>query len=260
MRIMNIQLTFLGTGTSTGVPQLMCDCPTCLSSDSRDKRLRASALVNVNGLNLLIDCGPDFRTQMLTYGANVPLDALLITHSHYDHVGGVDDLRPYCTAVGFPLYCKPDVATDLRNRVPYCFAEHPYPGVPHYAIHEIDHLKPFNVGGVEVIPLPLNHYKMEIVGFRIGGLAYITDAKFIPDSTVALLDGVDTLVINALRHEPHVSHFSLTDALDFVAKVNPRRAYLTHLSHQMGLHADIEPTLPPNVRIAYDGLKIGIKQ
>lgn len=253
-----MELIFLGTGTSTGVPQLMCECETCRSTDVRDKRLRASALVKVDGLNLLIDCGPDFRTQMLAYGDNGNLDALMITHSHYDHVGGVDDLRPYCTPEGFPLYCKADVADDLRNRVPYCFAEHPYPGVPHYAIHEIDPEKPFFIKGVEIMPLPVNHYKLEIVGFRIGKLAYITDAKRIPERTARLVAGVDTLVVNALRHEAHISHFSLSDALDFIAKISPRIAYLTHLSHQMGRHADVEPTLPCNVRIAYDGLKISI--
>lgn len=253
-----MELVFLGTGTSTGVPQLMCDCGTCLSTDSRDKRLRASALVGVDGLNLLIDCGPDFRTQMLAYGDNCNLDALLITHSHYDHVGGVDDLRPYCTPDGFPLYCKTDVAKDLRNRVPYCFAEHPYPGVPRYAIHEIDSDKPFFIKGVEIMPLPVNHYKLGIVGFRIGKLAYITDAKHIPERTAEMVSGVDTLVINALRHEPHISHFSLSDALAFIEKVSPRVAYLTHLSHQMGCYAEVEPLLPENVKIAYDGLKIYI--
>lgn len=253
-----MELIFLGTGTSTGVPQLMCECETCRSTDVRDKRLRASALVKVYGLNLLIDCGPDFRTQMLAYGGNGNLDALMITHSHYDHVGGVDDLRPYCTPEGFPLYCKADVADDLRSRVPYCFAEHPYPGVPHYAIHEIDSEKPFFIKGVEIMPLPVSHYKLEIVGFRIGKLAYITDAKRISERTARLVEGIDTLVVNALRHEAHISHFSLSDALDFIAKISPRIAYLTHLSHQMGRHADVEPTLPRNVRIAYDGLKISI--
>lgn len=253
-----MKLIFLGTGTSTGVPQLMCDCATCRSADSHDKRLRASALVKIDGLNLLIDCGPDFRTQMLAYGDNCNLDALLITHSHYDHVGGVDDLRPYCTPDGFPLYCKADVAKDLRDRVPYCFAEHPYPGVPHYAIHEIDSEKPFFIKGVEITPLPVNHYKSEILGFRIGKLAYITDAKRISEQTVRKVAGIDTLVINALRHEPHISHFSLSDALAFIAEVSPRVAYLTHLSHQMGRHADVVPTLPENVKIAYDGMKIFI--
>lgn len=253
-----MELIFLGTGTSTGVPQLMCDCGTCRSDDPRDKRLRTSALVRTNGLNLLIDCGPDFRTQLLSLGGMQPLDALLITHSHYDHVGGIDDLRPYCAADGFPVYCKSDVAADLRSRVPYCFAVNPYPGVPHYDIHGIAPSRPFMVKGVEVVPLPVFHYKLEIVGYRIGGLAYITDAKTIPAATIDLIRGVDTLVINALRRWSHLSHFSLDDALGFIEKVSPRVAYLTHLSHQMGRHADVEPTLPPNVRMAYDGLKVNI--
>lgn len=253
-----MELIFLGTGTSTGVPQLMCDCETCLSVDTRDKRLRASALVKTGGLNLLIDCGPDFRAQLLALGGLQPLDALLITHSHYDHVGGVDDLRPYCSADGFPVYCRSDVAADLRARVPYCFAVNPYPGVPHYEMHEIDPSRPFYIGGTEIIPLPVSHYKLEIVGYRIGRLAYITDAKLIPPSTVELVKGVDTLVVNALRHQPHISHFSLDDALAFIRDVSPRVAYLTHLSHQMGRYADVEPILPQGVHIAYDGLVIDI--
>lgn len=253
-----MKLIFLGTGTSTGVPQLMCGCDTCRSADARDKRLRASAIVRTQGLNLLIDCGPDFRTQLLALGGMCPLDALLITHSHYDHVGGVDDLRPYCSADGFPVYCKSDVAADLRARVPYCFAADPYPGVPHYDIHEIDPSRPFHIGDVEIMPLPVNHYKLEIVGYRIGKLAYITDAKTVPQSTIELVKGVDTLVVNALRHQPHLSHFSLDDALALIKEVSPRAAYLTHLSHQMGRHANVEPTLPPGVHIAYDGLEIDI--
>lgn len=253
-----MELIFLGTGTSTGVPQLMCDCEVCRSDDRRDKRLRASALVKVDGLNLLIDCGPDFRAQMLDFAGNSKLDALLVTHSHYDHVGGVDDLRPYCTSAGFPVFCQPEVAADLRARVPYCFAADPYPGVPRFSVHEIDPDHSFIFSGVEITPLPVNHYKMDIVGYRIGKLAYITDAKKIPPSTLNLVKGVDTLVINALRHEPHISHFSLSDALSFIVEVNPRVAYLTHLSHQMGLHAAVEPTLPANVHIACDGMKIHI--
>lgn len=253
-----MELIFLGTGTSTGVPQLMCGCDVCRSSDRRDKRMRASALVKLRDVNLLIDCGPDFRTQMLEIAKGRSLDALLITHSHYDHVGGIDDLRPYCTPDGFPVYCKPDVADDLRARVPYCFAANPYPGVPRFNLHEINCDRPFSVDGVEVIPLPVNHYRLEIVGYRINGLAYITDSKIIPESTVRLVEGVDTLVVNALRREPHISHFNLTDALDFINRIKPRVAYLTHLSHQMGKYADVEPMLPEGVHIAYDGLEINI--
>lgn len=252
-----MKLKFLGTGTSTGIPQIMCKCPACRSVDQRDMRMRASALVTVGGKNILIDCGPDFRRQMLD--ADSPeLEALILTHSHYDHVGGVDDLRPYCAAEdGFPIYCRPDVADDLRQRVPYCFAEHPYPGVPAFNLHEITS-KPFFIGDIEIIPLPVMHYRLPIVGYRIGNLAYITDAKDIPDSTIAILRGVDTLVINALRIKEHISHMNLEQALSVIDQVRPRIAYLTHLSHDMGLQSDVEPRLPENVKIAYDSLSITI--
>ncbi len=250
-----MKLTFLGTGTSTGVPQLRCDCDVCRSLDTRDQRLRASALVEVNGVNLLIDCGPDFRQQMLRAGSP-DLDALLITHQHYDHVGDVDDLRPYCAKEGFPVYCQADVARDLRARVPYCFAPNPYPGVPHFRLHHVEAGRPFTVKGVEILPVQVQHYKLQILGFRIGPLAYITDANHLSDTTMQQLQGVDTLVLNALRHEPHISHFSLAEALEVVDRLHPRVTYLTHFAHQIGRYLDVEPTLPPGVHMAYDTLSI----
>ncbi|MCC8177069.1 MAG: MBL fold metallo-hydrolase [Bacteroidales bacterium] len=252
-----MRLTFLGTGTSTGVPMLRCLCDVCRSSDPHDHRLRASALVEVKGVNLLIDCGPDFYAQMLRLDSP-ELDALLITHVHYDHVGGIDDLRPYCTAEGFPVYCRPDVARNLRERLPYCFATNHYPGAPRFAIHEIDERYPFCIRDVVVTPLPVKHYLLNILGYRIGRLAYITDAKEISDDTLKKCKGVDTLVINALRKKEHISHFTIDDALDFIGKVKPRVAYLIHMSHDFGRHADIQPSLPSNVYIAYDGLSIEI--
>lgn len=252
-----MKLRFLGTGTSTGVPQIGCKCETCISTDAHDKRRRASAILSVGGVNILIDCGPDFRQQIIDAGAP-ELVAALLTHSHYDHVGGIDDLRPYCyRSGGFPLYCRHDVAEDLRNRVPYCFKEHPYPGVPIFDIHEISD-EMFMVGDIGILPLPVMHYKLPIVGFRVGKLAYITDAKTIPEETYERLDGVDTLVINALRKEQHLSHMNLDDALKVIDRVKPRIAYLTHLADKMGTQAEVEPTLPSNVRIAYDGLEIEI--
>lgn len=252
-----MKLRFLGTGTSTGIPQIMCRCAVCRSEDSHDKRLRASVLITVNDKNILIDCGPDFRTQMLNSGSP-DLEALILTHSHYDHVGGVDDLRPYCTiGDGFPIYCKADVAADLRERVPYCFAEHPYPGVPALNLNEIT-TKPFTVTDIEVTPLPVMHYKLPIFGYRIGNLAYITDAKTIDDQTIGMIRGIDTLVINALRIKEHISHMSLSQSLEIINEVKPRIAYLTHLSHDMGLHADVSQRLPENVKIAYDNLIIHI--
>lgn len=251
-----MRITFLGTGTSTGVPQIGCRCATCQSTDPRDRRLRASAIVETDtGNRVLIDCGPDFREQILRAGAP-GLDCALLTHSHYDHVGGIDDLRPYSNGHDFDLYCRPDVARDLRSRVPYCFVEHPYPGVPTFSVHEVDAEKPFMVNGEEIIPLPVMHARLAIIGFRIGRLAYITDCKTMPETTLEKIRGVDVLVINALRHEEHMSHLNLEQALDVIKSAGPKRAYLTHLSHQMGLQAETEPTLPGNVRIAYDGLTI----
>lgn len=250
-----MKLTFLGTGTSTGVPQLRCHCDTCRSLDSRDHRLRASALVEAGGTSLLIDCGPDFHTQMLHHGSP-NLDALIITHSHYDHAGGIDDLRPYCSERGFDLYCQADVARDLRDRMPYCFARHPYPGVPHFALHNIEAGKPFRVKDIDILPLRVQHYRLPILGFHFGPLAYITDANHLDPDTMAQLAGVDTLVINALRPQPHLSHFTLQEALEVIASVKPRVAYLTHISHQMGRYSDVEPTLPAGVHLSYDGLTI----
>lgn len=253
-----MQLLFLGTGTSTGVPQVGCHCPTCTSSDSKDNRLRASAIITLdNGHNVLIDCGPDLREQLLRCGAP-DLDAVLVTHSHYDHVGGIDDLRPYCHKKFFPLYCRADVNGDLRARVPYCFAEKLYPGVPTFDMHIIDPNGSFCVCDTIVTPLPVMHYKLPIVGYRFGKLAYITDCKTMPDSTLALLSGVDTLVINALRIKEHMSHMNLTEAIDIINKVKPRQAYLTHISHDMGKHSDVSQLLPNNVFLAFDGLRIDI--
>lgn len=253
----SMKLTFLGTGTSTGVPQIGCRCDTCRSTDSRDKRMRTSALLAVGDRKLLIDCGPDFRTQMLKFH-NGAVDALIVTHTHYDHVGGVDDLRPFTYPDGFDVYCRDDVARDFRQRIPYCFAEHPYPGVPVLRLHEIRELEPVVAGGLEVLPFPVMHGRLPILGFRIGPLAYVTDAKTLPQAAIDAMAGVDTLVINALRHDEHISHMNLRQALDVIETVGPRVAYLTHLSHQMGRHVEVEPTLPPGVRIAYDGLTVDI--
>lgn len=261
-----MELTFLGTGTSTGVPQLRCGCPTCTSTDKRDHRLRASALLEVAGKRILIDCGPDFHQQMLRHGERSRqdrLDALLVTHQHYDHVGGIDDLRPYCyqeemKESGFPVYCQADVARDLRERLPYSFKADPYPGAPRFDLREIEAGKSFEVAGLEVLPVRVNHYLLDILGFRIGELGYITDAKVVPDDTVEAMKGGDTLVINALRHKPHISHITLDEALELISRIKPRVAYLTHMSHDMGRYAEVAPTLPENVFLAVDDLKIHI--
>lgn len=255
-----MELTFLGTGTSTGVPQIGCSCPVCTSADSHDHRLRCSALLKSGSRSILIDCGPDFRTQILREGSP-DIDALLITHIHYDHVGGVDDLRPYCYYHnGLPVYCTADVANGLRHNFPYCFKKHPYPGVPSFEIHEISREERFCIGNIEITPLPVMHYKLPIVGYRIGNLAYITDAKEIPETTIDLIRGVDTLVLNALRIEEHLSHLALDQAIAVARKVGARTAYFTHMSHDMGLHAEVSKRLPDNIHLAYDRLRIVIPE
>ncbi len=216
-------------------------------------------MLEADGRFLLIDCGPDFRQQMLRFHREGDLDALLITHHHYDHVGGTDDLRPYCKGKdAFPIYCQAEVADDLRRRMPYCFEADPYPGVPRLDLHTISPLRPFTAAGIEVLPLPVNHYKLDIVGFRFGSLAYITDAKTVPQITIDSLRGIDTLVINALRFEEHMSHMSLAESLEVIEAIGPRRAYLTHFSHGIGFQADLPPKLPDNVFPAHDGLTITI--
>ncbi len=256
-----MRLTFLGTGTSTGVPQIGCHCEVCTSTDEHDHRLRTSALVEIGNYNILIDCGPDFRQQVLRLDSP-PIDALLITHIHYDHVGGIDDIRPYCkSGRAFPVYCRKDVATRIPELMPYAFGESRYPGSPVIEIHTITESQLLSIPGcpLSIMPLPILHTPtLEILGFRIGPLGYITDCKIMPEETIEQLKGVDTLVINALRHESHPSHMNLTDALGVIELVKPRIAYLTHASHGIGLHSVVSHELPRNVMMAYDGLTIEI--
>lgn len=250
------EIEFLGTGTSTGIPVIGCDCKVCTSTDSKDKRLRASVVVRIAGKNILIDCGPDFREQMLR-AKSTKLDMVLITHSHYDHVGGIDDLRPYCYPDNFPVYARQDVIDDLYARVPYCFSANPYPGVPQFHLHTIDDAHTINLGDLKIKVLPIWHYKLLISGFKIGEhLAYITDAKTIADDVINTLKGIDVLVINSLRIEPHLSHMSLNETLETIAKINPKATYLIHMSHDMGKHEDVTKMLPGNIHLAYDGLVV----
>lgn len=252
-----LEIEFLGTGTSTGVPMLRCLCPVCMSDDPRDKRLRTSAIVRYQGARILIDCGPDFRTQMLR-ASDDNLDAVLLTHIHFDHVAGLDDLRAYCFECPMPLYARADVVMNLYKRIPYCFAENPYPGVPQFDVHVIDDDTPFLVEGVRVEPIPVMHYKLPILGFRIGPLAYITDAKTIDDEVVESLSGVPLLVINSLRVGEHISHMCLDETLAIIQRVKPGRALLIHMSDRMGLHADSPKLLPQGVELAYDGLIVKV--
>ncbi len=252
------ELTFLGTGTSQGVPIIGCHCPVCDSTDPHDKRLRSSVLIEQNGVRLVIDSGPDFRYQMLREGID-RIDAILYTHGHMDHVGGMDDVRAFNYVMGraIDLYCEPRVERTLRRIFDYAFAEQRYPGVPEVVLHPIasDEL-PFTVHGVEVMPIRGMHYKLPVLGYRVGNIAYLTDMNAIEERELEKIRGVEVLVINALRRDPHLSHFTLDQALDIIAKTRPKRAYLTHISHQMGLYEDLCRVLPEGIFPAYDGLKI----
>lgn len=252
-----MRVRFLGTGTSTGVPEIGCQCDVCRSTDKRDNRLRASVIVYIEGKTILIDCGPDFRQQMLGVEF-LPIDALLITHEHYDHVGGIDDLRPFCKFGDIDIYLEPYVAEALRSRIPYCFIEDKYPGVPIIALNEIG-LKPFSVaGGVEVIPIKLMHGTLPIVGYRIGNFAYLTDLKTIDEEEYHKLEGLDVLVMNALRIREHISHQNLEQALEKIKKIAAKKTYLTHMNHHFGLHAEVEKILPENVFLSFDGLELEV--
>ncbi len=252
-----LELEFLGTGTSSGVPQLRCGCEVCRSTDSRDKRFRTSAIVRYRGKNILIDCGPDFRTQMLR-ASSQDLDALLITHIHYDHVGGLDDIRAYCLGNTFPIYARADVIAQLREKLPYCFHPNPYTWVPLLEPHSIVDNVPFTLGDIEIRPIPIKHFKMPIIGFHIGPLAYITDCKTISDDQVERLRAIPLLVLNALRVQDHVSHLNLEQALALIERIRPGRAFLIHMGHDIGLHSRVSAALPENVALAYDGLVVQV--
>ena len=249
----DIHVTVLGSGTSKGIPEIGCLCPVCTSPDPRDKRLRASVLVRTHDMNILIDASPDLRQQALTHGID-HLDALLITHSHYDHVGGLDDLRPLLAGSKLPIYVREDVDGDLRRRLDYCFREHPYPGVPQLHL-EIINDRPFFIKGLKIIPIEVHHGKLPIYGYRIGDFAYLTDVKTIDDDQLDKLEGVRVLIINALRWTPeHFAHLTVDEALALIERIRPERAYLTHFSHAAGTNAELEQRLPPHVRPLYDGL------
>jgi len=251
-----LKITFLGTGTSQGVPVIACECPTCLSEDSKDKRLRASLLIETAANTIVIDAGPDFRQQMLTAKVK-KLDAILLTHEHKDHIAGMDDLRAfnYKSQAAIDIYAEERVQGAVRKEYAYVFSENHYPGVPKMKLHNIEKYN-IDINGDIFIPLRIFHYRLPILGFRIGDMAYITDANYIPEETREKLIGVKYLVINALRKEKHISHFSLGEALELIQEVSPRKAYITHIGHQMGKHEEVNRELPVNVTLAWDGLEV----
>ena len=253
-----MRLTFLGTGTSAGVPYIGCDCEVCRSKDPHDKRLRCSALVETETTRVLIDCGPDFRQQILPFEFK-PFDGVLLTHIHYDHVGGIDDIRPFCLTRPVDVYTDEATAKGVRHNFPYCFAEHLYPGVPLLSLHVVTPHVPIHIGDFDIIPFVVMHGKMPILAFRIGKLAYITDMKTIDEDELPYLEGTETLVVNALRKvKPHHSHQLLDDAVNFARRIGARQTFFIHCTHKMGLHHEVNAQLPEGMQLAYDGQVVEI--
>lgn len=246
-----MKLTFLGTGTSTGIPQIACKCAVCNSTDPRDKRLRASVWIESEKQNILIDCGPDFRQQMLTHGVE-KLSTILLTHEHYDHIGGLDDVRPFGNV---SIYAQERVNKHIRSAMPYCFREKLYPGVPKITLNNITE-NAFNIGELTIQPINILHASLPILGFRIGKMAYLTDVKTLPEQAFEHLRELDVLILNALRVQTHISHLTLDEAVELAQKIGARKTYFTHFSHDAGKHADVESTLPDNIFLSYDNLQI----
>jgi phosphoribosyl 1,2-cyclic phosphate phosphodiesterase len=253
-----MKLTFLGTGTSQGVPVLTCGCHVCTSNDPKDKRLRTSALLQHNSTKIAIDAGPDFRAQMLKTNTQ-KLDAVLLTHAHHDHVAGLDDVRAYNfrQKMAMPIYGNKHCLQQVQRFYNYAFEEDKYPGVPQFLLKEIPNHR-FQVQTVDITPIPVLHGMLPILGFRFGNLSYITDASEIPQNSMHLLEGTQILVINALRHEKHHSHFNIQEAIEIIENIQPQMAYLTHISHLSGTHEQLIKELPPYIKPAFDGLSITI--
>lgn len=254
-----LQVTVLGTGTSQGIPVIGCRCAVCTSPDQRDRRLRTSVMIRQGNTSILIDSGPDFRQQMLVHGLT-RIDAILLTHEHNDHISGLDDVRPvnFMQRTEIPVYGLPRVLDAVRRRFDYVFdTSYAYPGLPKIALKEL-HSGPTMIAGVSMQVIEVMHGSLPVLGFRIGRFCYITDAKSIADEQLSHLRDLDVLILNALHHKKHFSHLNLQEALDLIEVIAPRKAYLTHLSHDMGLHQEVEASLPPDVRLAYDGLQLSI--
>jgi phosphoribosyl 1,2-cyclic phosphate phosphodiesterase len=253
-----LKITFLGTGTSQGVPFIGCSCDVCTSQDKRDKRLRASIWIQDESASVVIDSGPDFRYQMLR--ADVKhLDAIVFTHGHKDHVAGLDDVRAYNYWQNGPvdIYANAQTEAVIRREFSYVFNEVHYPGIPMLHLITMDG-SAFDIGSLHFQPVKVLHYKMEVYGFRVGRFTYITDANFINDDEVEKIKGTEILVLNALRHESHISHFTLKEAIAMATRIGAQQTYFTHISHQLGLHVSVEKTLPPGMHLAYDGLLLNI--
>jgi phosphoribosyl 1,2-cyclic phosphate phosphodiesterase len=251
-----VKITFLGTGTSQGVPVIACECETCLSDDHRDKRLRTSILLETDETILLFDAGPDFRQQMLREHVR-KIDAIILTHEHKDHISGMDDVRAfnYKSQDAIDIYAEERVQKAIRKEYSYVFAEYQYPGIPKMRLNLIPDNSIY-VKELKLIPIRVFHYRLPVYGFRVGNFAYITDANFIPEESKEKLYGVKYLVINALRKEKHISHFSLREAIDFIRQISPKKAFITHISHQMGKYEQVSRELPPEIILAFDGLNL----
>lgn len=253
---MSIRITFLGTGTSQGIPVINCDHPVCFSEDKRDKRLRVSVMIEWDDNVYVIDCGPDFRYQMLRAKVS-KINGVLITHEHADHIAGLDDIRPYSFQLGaVPIYAQRRVLENLAYRFEYIFNDkNKYPGAPKVLQKEIKN-SPFLLENLEVTPIEVEHGKLTIFGYRFKDVAYLTDVKTISEKEKLKLKGLDVLIINAVRHKAHHSHLNLEEALQLIEELNPKKTYLTHISHYLGFHAEVEKTLPKNVFLAYDELVV----
>ncbi len=251
-----MKITFLGTGTSQGIPVIGSKHPVCLSNDPRDKRLRVSVLLSWDDYNFVIDCGPDFRQQMLRHEIS-KLDGILFTHEHSDHVMGLDDIRPFFFRQGsIPIYAHERVIRSLRQRFDYILDENNYPGVPSVTVHQIENNHCFMIGDRMAIPIEGHHDRLQVFGFRINDFTYLTDMKTIREEEIEKILGTRVLVLNTLRNEPHHSHFNLDEALALIERVKPKTAYLTHISHLLGFHEETEKKLPKDVHLAYDNLAI----
>jgi phosphoribosyl 1,2-cyclic phosphate phosphodiesterase len=253
---LSIKVTFLGTGTSQGVPLIGCGCDVCISADPRDKRLRSSILVESARTRIVIDSGPDFRQQLLRERIK-RLDAVVFSHEHKDHIAGLDEVRAFNFITGspMPVYATGRVQKALKREFAYIFSDEKYPGIPEIDLFDFEN-DPFIIGDLMVEPLNVMHYKLPVKGFKINKFAYVTDANFIPENELNKLRGLDVLVLNALRREPHISHFTLNEAVGLVRVLEPRKAYFTHISHQLGLHSAVTSELPSNIELGCDGLQL----